>query len=128
MKACTFFVLIAALAVVGCVSQGQFLDSKQPMAMQTAVSRGQFEMNCPEATPTVISREVTVGVASGQFISNCPRLTAVCIAIGCLLSRNWPWDTHPTTASAAINTKNVQAFICDLLLFSRALPWQGLGF
>ena len=40
MKAYTFCVLMAALAVVGRVSQGQFLDSKQPMAMQTAVRRG----------------------------------------------------------------------------------------
>jgi len=55
------------------------------------------------------SREITVGVASGQFISNCPRLTAVCIAIACLLSRNWPWDTHPATASAARSTKSNQA-------------------
>src|SRR5262249_2092561 len=75
------------------------------------------------------SREITVGGAWGQFISNCPRLTAVCIAIGCLLSRNWPWDTHPATASAAISTQNRQVLnIGDLLLFSRALPWQGLGF
>ena len=58
MKTYLCCVLLAALAVAGCVSQGQFLDSKQPMAMQTAVSRGQFEMNCPEATPTVISRDV----------------------------------------------------------------------
>ena len=54
-KSYTFFVLLAALAVAGCVSQGQFLDSKQQMAMQTATSRGQFEMNCPEATATARS-------------------------------------------------------------------------
>jgi len=38
-------VLVAVLAGAGCVSQAQFLDSKQSVAMQTAMSRAQFEMN-----------------------------------------------------------------------------------
>ncbi len=50
--------LAAALVVAGCASQAQFLDGKQAMAMQTAVSRGQFEMNCPSATGIILSREV----------------------------------------------------------------------
>jgi hypothetical protein len=32
---------------VGCASQAQFLDNKQGMAMQTVVTRGQFEMKLP---------------------------------------------------------------------------------
>ena len=48
----------AALIAAGCASQAQFLDSRQGMAMQTAVSRGQFEMNCPSATGVILSREV----------------------------------------------------------------------
>ena len=50
--------LVAALITAGCASQAQFLDGKQAMAMQTAVSRGQFEMNCPSATGIILSREV----------------------------------------------------------------------
>jgi len=49
--------LIAALSGAGCASQAQFLDSKQAMAMQTAVSRGQFEINCAAATETLLSKE-----------------------------------------------------------------------
>src|SRR5215510_479342 len=63
------------------------------------------------------SREIRVGVASGQFISNCPRLKAVCIAIACLLSRNWLWETHPATASTARSTKSIQVLRIDDLLF-----------
>ncbi len=48
----------AVLVAAGCASQGQFLDGRQGMAMQTAVRRGQFEMNCPSATGIVLSREV----------------------------------------------------------------------
>jgi hypothetical protein len=50
--------LVAMLAATGCVSQAQFLENKRGMAVQTAVSRGQFEMNCPAATGSIISREV----------------------------------------------------------------------
>ncbi len=49
-----------ALAVLGgCASQQQMLASKQSMAMQTATSRGQFELNCPQATGVLLSQEVT---------------------------------------------------------------------
>ena len=56
-KSITPLLLVAALAAAGCVSQAQFLDGKQGMAMQTAVSRGQFEMNCPVATGTILSKK-----------------------------------------------------------------------
>ena len=42
---------VIALALTGCVSQSQFLENKQGMAMQTALSRGQFDLNCPQASP-----------------------------------------------------------------------------
>jgi hypothetical protein len=45
-KSLTIWALIAPLAVAGCMTEGQFLASRQPTAMQVAVSRGQFEMNC----------------------------------------------------------------------------------
>ena len=82
-KACMFFVLLAVLVVVGCVSQGQFLDSKQPMAMQTAVSRGQLEMNCAEATPTVISREVIQTALQGPFVNGIQRAEYTIGVAGC---------------------------------------------
>jgi len=57
-KPFTRLAFAAALAVSGCVSQSQVLESMQGMAMQTAVSRGQFEMNCQNATGTILSREM----------------------------------------------------------------------
>src|SRR5262249_51051156 len=55
------FVAVGMLTLVGagCMSQGKFLDSRQAQAVQTAVSRAQFEMNCPSAVGQVLSREVT---------------------------------------------------------------------
>ena len=82
-KVCTLFVFLAVLAMTGCVSQGQFLDSKQPMAMQTALRRGQFEMNCPEATPTLISREVIQPALQGPWLNGIQRAEYTIGVSGC---------------------------------------------
>jgi hypothetical protein len=58
IKSFKFLALTVSLAVVGCVStQSQSLASRQDMAMQTAVSRAQFEMDCQKVTPVLISEE-----------------------------------------------------------------------
>ena len=60
--------IIAALTVAGCMSQAQYLASKQPTAIQAATTRGQFEMNCPSATGEVLSQEVTQPVLQGPMM------------------------------------------------------------
>ena len=67
-RSLTIWALIAPLAVAGCISQAQFLTSKQPAAIQAAVSRGQFEMNCPSATGQVLSQEVTQPPIQGPLV------------------------------------------------------------
>jgi hypothetical protein len=52
-------VLIATVAVAGCMTQTQMLNNKQSVALQTALQRAKFDMNCPTATAEVLSREVT---------------------------------------------------------------------
>ena len=49
--------VIALLCTAGCKSNTQFLDERQSQAVETALTRGKFELNCPEAKPTVLSRE-----------------------------------------------------------------------
>jgi len=44
------------------MTESQFLASRQPTAMQVAVSRGQSEMNCPGATGEMLSQEFTQAV------------------------------------------------------------------
>ena len=67
-KSLTVSALISALAVAGCTSQAQFLASKQPTAIQAAVTRGQFEMNCPNATGQVLSQEITQPAIQGPYL------------------------------------------------------------
>jgi hypothetical protein len=49
--------VIALLCTAGCESNTQFLDKNQNQAVETALARGKFELNCPEAKSTVLSRE-----------------------------------------------------------------------
>jgi hypothetical protein len=49
--------LAAAIGVAGCASGPPFIDQIRPEAVNMAVRRGQFEMQCPGATGQVISHE-----------------------------------------------------------------------
>ena len=60
------FMLLAGLPVLtGCQSQGQILASDQGTAEQTALRRAQFELDCPQATATVLSSEMLQPVMWG---------------------------------------------------------------
>jgi hypothetical protein len=67
-KSLTIWALIASLVVAGCMTETQFLSSRQPTAIQSAVSRGQFEMNCPNATGEVLSQEITQPAIQGPLV------------------------------------------------------------
>lgn len=63
--------LVAGLLLVGCASQPSFLDSKQQTAIDTALARGKFDMNCPAAQGSVLSRQFIQAPMAG------PRMNAV---------------------------------------------------
>lgn len=91
--------LAALLGLVGCTSSSQMLSQGSPAAVQTALSRGQFELNCPAATGSVLSSrtidpisfqgieraEYTVGIAGcGQravYLVVCPLGSSSCVAV-----------------------------------------------
>ncbi len=58
-RSLTIRALTAVLAMTGCATQADFLNSRQDSAMETAVNRARFEMNCPSVNGQVLSREVT---------------------------------------------------------------------
>jgi len=78
-----FVCVVAALAGAGCVTQQQFLDQSQAMAIQTAVKRGQFELNCPAATGEVISREVVQPALQGPWVEGIQRAEYTIGVSGC---------------------------------------------
>ena len=56
---------LAGLMVAGCQSDAQILASEQAVATQTATRRGQFEMNCPQATGMMLSSNLLQPIVWG---------------------------------------------------------------
>lgn len=79
----TRFALIAVLFSVGCVSQAEFLNNNQYNATQTAVARAQFEMNCQQVTPVIISREVVQPALQGPWVNGINRAEYTIGVTGC---------------------------------------------
>jgi len=72
-KVYVFLAIIVVSISMGCATQQQFLDSNQSMAIQTVMGRAQFEMNCQELTPVVISREVVQPALQGPWVGGIQR-------------------------------------------------------
>jgi hypothetical protein len=51
-------IVVVSALFVGCQSQQQMVDEMQADATQVAKQRGKFELNCPTATATVLSKEM----------------------------------------------------------------------
>jgi len=60
--------LVLPLIISACATEAQFLAENAPSAMNTALARGRFELNCPQATGTVLSQKVTYinGIGMGM--------------------------------------------------------------
>jgi hypothetical protein len=61
------------VVLAGCQSNQQFLAGSQTAAVQTAVTRARFEMDCPEATGSVLSSEVVQPAFVGPRMMGIPR-------------------------------------------------------
>lgn len=64
-------IMCAGVLLVGCASQSDFLSTKQPIAVDTALARAKFELNCPAATGSVLSSQFIQAPKGG------PRMVAV---------------------------------------------------
>lgn len=61
--------LMAPLLLSACATEAEFLAENAPAARDTALTRGRFELNCPQATAAVLSQKVTYinGIAAGGY-------------------------------------------------------------
>jgi hypothetical protein len=95
--------IVAVFGLAGCQSQTQVLDNESAAAQQVALNRGKFELSCPNATATVLSRnllqpavdaprfagveraEYTIGVAGcgkkQTYISVCQVGSVSCVSV-----------------------------------------------
>jgi hypothetical protein len=84
MKRSTLLSLgIIAVALTGCASQSQFLSDKQGMAMQTALSRAKFDLNCQQVSPVLISQEVVQPALQGPWVNGIERAEYTIGVKGC---------------------------------------------
>ena len=63
--------MIAGVLLNACASQSSFLDAKQATAVDAALARGKFDLNCPAAQGSVLSRQFIQAPMTG------PRMAAV---------------------------------------------------
>ena len=54
-----------ALALSGCASQQQILQSMQGEAINSALARGRFDLQCPSAEASVLSQELMQPIVFG---------------------------------------------------------------
>jgi hypothetical protein len=94
-----FLLALTTLVIVsGCQTQSQMLGSEEGIAIHTAERRGQFELNCPAATGSILSSnmlqpvlwrgeeraEYSVGVSGcgkrAVYVVICPLASTGCFA------------------------------------------------
>ena len=61
--------LVLPLIISACATEAQFLAQNAPSALNTALARGRFELNCTQATGMVLSQKVTYinGLGMGMY-------------------------------------------------------------
>jgi hypothetical protein len=67
LKTCTLLAVVGALFTVGCQTQQEMVQGQQGMAVQTALNRARFDMNCQSATGQVLSTNVSQPEIQGRF-------------------------------------------------------------
>jgi hypothetical protein len=73
----------AAAAAASCAAQSQMLAQKQDAAMQTALQRGRFDLNCPEATASVLSSDYIQPRVQGPWVNGLNRVEYTVGVAGC---------------------------------------------
>jgi hypothetical protein len=88
-KPSTVLALAVVLTIGGCATQQQQLQERQEGAVQTALQRGRFDLNCPGATATVLSRDYIQPAVQGPWVSGMTRVEYTVGIEGCNQRRTY---------------------------------------
>ena len=77
------WLVTASGIVIGCATQQQLLNQRQPAALATALQRGRFDLNCPNATGTVLSQDFIQPAAQGRWAAGVTRVEYTIGVEGC---------------------------------------------
>lgn len=75
--------LATVLAAAGCAGQQQQLTNRQGGAVESALQRGRFDLNCPAATATVLSQDYIQPAVQGPWLGGLTRLEYTVGVQGC---------------------------------------------
>ena len=81
-KRWTLFVAAVALTA-GCATQQQVLAQRQSGAVDTALQRGRFDLNCPSAAATVLSQDYIQPAVQGPWVNGLTRVEYTVGVAGC---------------------------------------------
>lgn len=76
-------VAAALAALAGCQTTQQMLDTGQGSAIETALQRGRFDLNCPTATAVLLSRDFIQPALQGPWVQGLQRLEYTVGVEGC---------------------------------------------
>jgi len=82
-KLYAFFAIVATLVATGCATESQLLANNEGTAIQTGLTRGRFDLNCPTATGTVLSRDYIEPVVEGPYAMGVTRMEYTIGVSGC---------------------------------------------
>jgi hypothetical protein len=68
MKSPLLIGLLPAVLLSACASGPPFVDQMEPKAVAEAERRGQFQLDCPQATGHVINRQELQPLAFGGYV------------------------------------------------------------
>jgi len=75
--------LLMVVGVAGCQSADQILNDQARIATQAALSRGKFELSCPDAQASVLSRNLVNPVVNGPIVQGVQRTEYTIGVSGC---------------------------------------------
>jgi len=79
----TILIGVLAMLVSGCMTEQQQLQQRQPSAVNTALARGRFDLNCPAATATVLSSDYIQPAIQGPWVNGLNRVEYTVGVEGC---------------------------------------------
>jgi hypothetical protein len=69
--------------VAGCQTTQQMLDAQRPVAMDTALRRGRFDLGCPDATGVLLSDDFIQPALQGPWVMGIQRMEYTIGIEGC---------------------------------------------
>ena len=98
--------MLGLATLTACTTTAEYMQQAEPQAVQIAVNRGKFEMNCPSVTGQVISKDMLQPAFQGFYAFGGPERAEYTIGVAgcgqratylviCPLNQSGCWSAGP---------------------------------